>query len=386
MSTRDRVLGWLGSRARLVFGLDTRSLAVARISLGLIVILDVLNRVSDYRFFYTESGALPRQALMQYLQRRDRISLFMASGADWWAGVSSPSKRPQRWPSCSATGRASQTSSCGSWSSAATRGEHLLSPGVVRDTPLLGVVPAHGCAGVHRLAARADRQGTPGMLAWPPPPSVPDRGGLHLDGSSQDRGGLEKRRGGLLLPRHRSLRETADGWLDAEARGGVVEPDPSDLLVRDGRAVASARAVLLWAVAGCDGGGFILMHLGFWAGLEIGLFPGSASLDGSPSCRGGSGESSAGWSRMGMPRHVHRASVGAAGFDRVDDGAAVRDVPGACAVLLLDDRPMEHEHHGWKELGGSNESVGSSPPATRPEMEHVRALPPQGRRMVRPAG
>ena len=87
MSTRDRVLGWLGSRARLVFGLDTRSLAVARISLGLIVILDVLNRVSDYRFFYTESGALPRQALMQYLQRRDHVSLFMASGADWWAGV-----------------------------------------------------------------------------------------------------------------------------------------------------------------------------------------------------------------------------------------------------------------------------------------------------------
>ena len=75
------------ARAKLVFGLDTRSLAVARISLGLIVVLDVLNRVSDYRFFYTEAGALPRLALLQYLQRRDHISLFMASGSDWWAGA-----------------------------------------------------------------------------------------------------------------------------------------------------------------------------------------------------------------------------------------------------------------------------------------------------------
>jgi hypothetical protein len=87
MSTLERVGAWMRERAKLVFGLDTRSLAVTRISLGLIVVLDVLNRVSDYRFFYTEAGALPRMALLQHLQRREHISLFMASGSDWWAGA-----------------------------------------------------------------------------------------------------------------------------------------------------------------------------------------------------------------------------------------------------------------------------------------------------------
>jgi hypothetical protein len=71
----------------LVFGLDTRSLAIGRILLGAVAVLDVVSRVSDYRFFYTEEGALPRAAVMQYLQRLDHISLFMASGANWWAGA-----------------------------------------------------------------------------------------------------------------------------------------------------------------------------------------------------------------------------------------------------------------------------------------------------------
>ena len=70
-----------------VFGLDTRSLAVARIALGLLVLLDVLCRLPDYRAFYMESGALSRATIIEQFARAEHISLFMASGADWWAGV-----------------------------------------------------------------------------------------------------------------------------------------------------------------------------------------------------------------------------------------------------------------------------------------------------------
>lgn len=83
----QRVASWMRKVGPLVFGLDTRSLAIGRILLGGIAVLDVVSRVADYRFFYTEEGALPRAAVMQYLQRLDHISLFMASGANWWAGA-----------------------------------------------------------------------------------------------------------------------------------------------------------------------------------------------------------------------------------------------------------------------------------------------------------
>ncbi len=87
MSPWQRVKAWFGERFKLVFGLDTRSLAMTRVFLGLLVLADVHLRVSDYTTFYTEGGALPRDAVMQYLSRREHVSLFLASGADWWAGV-----------------------------------------------------------------------------------------------------------------------------------------------------------------------------------------------------------------------------------------------------------------------------------------------------------
>ena len=75
-------------RARLteVFGFDTRSLAVARIALGLLVVLDVCGRLVDYDTFYTEGGVLNRMKTLELYHRKEYVSLFMASGADWWAG------------------------------------------------------------------------------------------------------------------------------------------------------------------------------------------------------------------------------------------------------------------------------------------------------------
>jgi hypothetical protein len=78
---------WLRQRLTWVFGLDTRSLAVARIALGLLVLLDVWVRLVDYGAFYTESGVLSRAGVIEQYARSQHISLFMASGADWWAGV-----------------------------------------------------------------------------------------------------------------------------------------------------------------------------------------------------------------------------------------------------------------------------------------------------------
>ena len=70
-----------------IFGLDTRSLAVARMALGLLVILDVWIRVQDYNTFYTERGILSRRKVLELnYHRPEFVSLFMACGASWWAG------------------------------------------------------------------------------------------------------------------------------------------------------------------------------------------------------------------------------------------------------------------------------------------------------------
>ncbi len=70
-----------------LFGLDTRSLAVARVWLGLLCARDAVLRFEDLRFFLTDAGAVPRQAVLEELGRVEHLSLFMAGGTTLWAAI-----------------------------------------------------------------------------------------------------------------------------------------------------------------------------------------------------------------------------------------------------------------------------------------------------------
>lgn len=84
---RGGPLAWAGRALAEVFGLDTRSLALMRISLGLLCVYDVLSRFSDLRAFHSDAGALPRDAVMSHLSRVEHFSIYMGSGAATWAGI-----------------------------------------------------------------------------------------------------------------------------------------------------------------------------------------------------------------------------------------------------------------------------------------------------------
>jgi hypothetical protein len=54
-------LGQLGQYIMYCFSVDSRTLAVFRIAIGLLVIGDVLARASTFTFFYTENGVVPQE-------------------------------------------------------------------------------------------------------------------------------------------------------------------------------------------------------------------------------------------------------------------------------------------------------------------------------------
>jgi hypothetical protein len=55
--------------------------------IGLLCVRDAWLRFEDLRFFLTDAGAVPRQAVLEELGRVEHISLFMASGSLLWAGL-----------------------------------------------------------------------------------------------------------------------------------------------------------------------------------------------------------------------------------------------------------------------------------------------------------
>ncbi len=65
-----------------VFGLDLRSLALFRIGLGLILLVDLWIRAGDLRAFYTDWGTYPR-----YLMSDVGWSFHAACGEFWWPAV-----------------------------------------------------------------------------------------------------------------------------------------------------------------------------------------------------------------------------------------------------------------------------------------------------------
>ncbi len=67
-------------KATVIFGADLRSLAVFRIALALLVLMDLVNRATDLRAHYTDEGVLPRAVVMDQLLSPWSFSLNMMNG------------------------------------------------------------------------------------------------------------------------------------------------------------------------------------------------------------------------------------------------------------------------------------------------------------------
>ena len=73
---------WARTAVDDVFGIDLRALAVTRILLGIILLRDLWVRSYDLVAFYSDRGALPREAILERLDGTWRFSLHMMNG-EW---------------------------------------------------------------------------------------------------------------------------------------------------------------------------------------------------------------------------------------------------------------------------------------------------------------
>jgi hypothetical protein len=65
-----------------VFGMDLRSLALMRALLGLLMVIDLGVRLTTVRVFASDWGAMPREAVMKHVPRVWSVSLYMGVG-EW---------------------------------------------------------------------------------------------------------------------------------------------------------------------------------------------------------------------------------------------------------------------------------------------------------------
>lgn len=70
-----------GGKLEELFGIDLRSLALFRVGLGLLILVDLFSRVGDIRAFYADAGVIPRSALLENATYFWPISLNMLSGS-----------------------------------------------------------------------------------------------------------------------------------------------------------------------------------------------------------------------------------------------------------------------------------------------------------------
>lgn len=64
--------------------IDYRSLAIFRIGIGLLILIDLIFRLPDLWAFYTDQGILPRFALLQFFSDANRFSVYNISGQFWF--------------------------------------------------------------------------------------------------------------------------------------------------------------------------------------------------------------------------------------------------------------------------------------------------------------
>ncbi len=63
-----------------LFGADLRSLALLRMAMAALVLMDLAERSMDIGAFYTDAGVLPRRALFEYFPEPARFSIHLISG------------------------------------------------------------------------------------------------------------------------------------------------------------------------------------------------------------------------------------------------------------------------------------------------------------------
>lgn len=64
----------------LMFGLDLRSLALMRVSLGFLILFDIIDRARYITVHYTDSGIMPRDALLDFHQNPWVLSVHLLGG------------------------------------------------------------------------------------------------------------------------------------------------------------------------------------------------------------------------------------------------------------------------------------------------------------------
>ncbi|MEC9071701.1 MAG: hypothetical protein VX938_04940, partial [Myxococcota bacterium] len=64
-----------------VFELDLRSLALFRVSVAALLVLDLILRFPELSMFYTDSGVIPRDAAMELFHAPGMWSLHYATGS-----------------------------------------------------------------------------------------------------------------------------------------------------------------------------------------------------------------------------------------------------------------------------------------------------------------
>lgn len=69
---------------RQLFGIDLRTLALFRATLGAVLAVDIGQRLGDAAAFYSDAGVLPRSWLAQFGDHW-RVSAYLASGQTWFA-------------------------------------------------------------------------------------------------------------------------------------------------------------------------------------------------------------------------------------------------------------------------------------------------------------
>ena len=78
------VLSLLKNHFRRLFTVDTRSLALLRVGLGVLLVCDIYLRAQFSSDHYTDLGLLPRGALLSHFLNKYSISLHFINGAEWF--------------------------------------------------------------------------------------------------------------------------------------------------------------------------------------------------------------------------------------------------------------------------------------------------------------
>lgn len=78
---------WGCATLRGLFGVDSRSLALFRVAIALVLLFDLAARAPDLTLFYTDEGALPRTALFSGPQNPFACSIHLMNGTAWAQAV-----------------------------------------------------------------------------------------------------------------------------------------------------------------------------------------------------------------------------------------------------------------------------------------------------------